>query len=351
MGLFVRTERASNWSEVEKYTIFTQRPLPPQMTPVPVIGLTAPMGHGKDAVADRLVAWLLATKSTWPCRLQLARVLRQCVEILTGGEIPASRTQTTEQKSVVLRSGWLGSDENQMRERVKRALWHAQGCPAKQDDAPHVRVECEKTTDLAPHKVVPVTRAMIDVALECLAREGAHRGTMTVGRLLQVFGTQIGRALLGDTVWIDAVRRTIDRVDRERVGSPIADRLDATDTPMVDGGGQTVAIVAIVTDVRFRNEVDFIKSYGSRSLLFRIDSSSRLNPSLAAQGQVLTTDGRERLHASETSLDGLPPETYTAVIDNNGTLADLDRILQNEIFPRITSAILSMEHLAAVRAL
>lgn len=96
-----------------------------------------------------------------------------------------------------------------------------------------------------------------------------------VRRTLQRLGTEAGRAVLGDRVWIDATLGKIDAID-----GPV-----------------------VVTDVRFPNEAEAITSAGG--ILVRV-----VRPGHE------TTDA----HPSETAMDGYP--VHVQVV-NDGSLEQL----------------------------
>jgi len=103
---------------------------------------------------------------------------------------------------------------------------------------------------------------------------------MTVGRLLQVLGTECFRAHVGADVWADALIYAW-----ERDGCP----------PVV------------VTDARFPNETAAIRRAGGVVVHVRRSGAGR-------------ADGREPAHASERALDS---EAADFVLDNDGTVEDL----------------------------
>ena len=82
-----------------------------------------------------------------------------------------------------------------------------------------------------------------------------------VRRLLQVMGTDVGRKILGDDVWINAIFRTIQADDPK---------------------------YAVISDVRFPNEVEAIEDRGG--FVLRIERTLPYHSS--------------DLHESETALDG-----------------------------------------------
>jgi len=102
--------------------------------------------------------------------------------------------------------------------------------------------------------------------------------------LLQRLGTEVGRELIGDNVWVDA---TLNRIKRD--------------------GNENGNIV--LTDTRFPNEAEAVNcmNIGGRwdSYVVRVN-----RPGVGPAGD----------HPSETSLDDYPFDFY---IDNDGDLTDL----------------------------
>lgn len=97
-----------------------------------------------------------------------------------------------------------------------------------------------------------------------------------VRQLLQRLGTEVGRTYFGENAWIDVLDRQIADEDPERV---------------------------VVTDVRFPNEVEWLRANGG--VLIRIE-----RPGV----------GPANGHASEQSLDEYEVDY---IIDNSGTIEDL----------------------------
>jgi len=97
--------------------------------------------------------------------------------------------------------------------------------------------------------------------------------------LLQKMGTEVGRMLLGESVWVDIVARQIE--------------------PGVN---------YVITDVRFPNEVEWLKSMGGTVVRITRPDTEPVNA-----------------HVSDTGVSSLPVDV---VIENDGTLDDLrDKIL------------------------
>jgi len=100
--------------------------------------------------------------------------------------------------------------------------------------------------------------------------------------LLQWWGTEFRRNLFGDTYWIDRLAATLAALDKKSV--------------------------AVIADVRFRNEAQWIKEAGGS--LWRIQRE-----------EPLEDIGRDATHASETNLDHW--RDWDQVVDNDGTLDEL----------------------------
>ena len=108
--------------------------------------------------------------------------------------------------------------------------------------------------------------------------DNAKRSFREVRELLQRFGTEAGRAIHGENVWIDALMR---------------------------GWHAAGAPPTVITDVRFPNEAAAIEAAGGITV-------------------AITRPGVEPAngHASETAL-GLDSWLFDHLIDNTGTVADL----------------------------
>ena len=103
--------------------------------------------------------------------------------------------------------------------------------------------------------------------------------TFSIRLLLQYYGTEIGRHTNPD-IWVDLAKDVCVSKD-------------------------TLHDFVLITDTRFPNEVDMIRSIGGEIIQVVRDSSTINNDT----------------HASENSLANLVPDI---VIDNNGTIEELD---------------------------
>lgn len=99
-----------------------------------------------------------------------------------------------------------------------------------------------------------------------------------VRRLMQRIGTEAGRGVLGEHVWVDAAQETLRKIDGP----------------------------AVITDVRFPNEYNFVENVLS-GWTVRISRPSLIRPAILE-------------HASETALDGFFPR-YEII--NDGTIEEL----------------------------
>lgn len=147
----------------------------------------------------------------------------------------------------------------------------------------------------------PLPRNPIDVFREMLSTLKASPSTFSARRVLQLMGTEWGRALW-DGVWVQALRRTIRKIDQGVVYSRLKGLRNEQGEPPPG---------VVVTDCRFPNEGSELKSWGGQ--VYWIDSSKRSprDTSLAIHK-----------HASEPTradFEGI----VDGDIDNNGTLGEL----------------------------
>lgn len=104
-----------------------------------------------------------------------------------------------------------------------------------------------------------------------------------IRRLLQVLGTDVGRQLIDDDVWVKAATKDIHQ-------------------------DQSI----VFTDVRFPNEAEAIRALGGQ--IWRIERPG-IKP--------------VNLHPSETAMDGWDFDAY---LDNSGTLEDLQAQVETALY-------------------
>lgn len=123
----------------------------------------------------------------------------------------------------------------------------------------------------------------------------AAMGGKTPRKIMQLLGTDFGRHMITQDVWVNALMMDYKKFflpddDFLRLGLP------SGDYPKW-----------IITDVRFPNEVRAIKERGG--LLIRVMREATVDAS----------------HASETSLDDINADKFDYTIVNNGTLNELNK--------------------------
>jgi hypothetical protein len=111
---------------------------------------------------------------------------------------------------------------------------------------------------------------------------GAYKDAqpLTYRKLLQELGTEVGRGYKSD-IWLDVMDHKAEVANRDGTG------------------------LFIVTDVRFRNEFDHLKSAGYFMVRVTRDSQLALN------------------HSSETEQESIRDIEFNAIIKNDGTLEQL----------------------------
>lgn len=227
----------------------------------PILGLRGVMGAGKDTLAERIHR-VFPEYTAW----KFGTILREAVTVLTGfvftGNDAADKAHYLSAAPAMTGMQWVV--------RITSTIRHVVGDQPLPDD---LSVEMRRI-------LFPGTSMDETVALR-----------MTVGRLLQVLGTECFRDLLGSDVWVDALfRRWFDQ------GSP----------PIV------------IADVRFPNEVAAVMRRWGVVIAVTRRSASR-------------SDGRQTAHISEHALDDHPPDI---TISNDSTPADLDTALM-AAWPRV----------------
>lgn len=120
--------------------------------------------------------------------------------------------------------------------------------------------------------------------------------------LLQLLGTEFGRNMIRDTIWIDRAFHTIDAYRKyARMAAPV-----------------------VITDLRFPNEAQAVKSRGGLVVLV-----SRSGAGLS---------GAAGSHSSEAGID---PAMISLTITNDGTLADLQAAV-DATFPTLQTVTMEL---------
>jgi hypothetical protein len=228
----------------------------------PLIGICGGIGHGKDSLGVEICKML----PEYQIR-KFATPVRHAASIIT--DIPADKMQSDSEKKAALP------------ERKYEAI----------DFIDRVAAAIRAVTRRGPASgtILAVAERLIGAGWGAFLRDGGGSlPPLSVGRLLQVLGTDCFRALVGENVWVDATL-----APWRAAGCP----------------------PAVITDVRFPNESAAIRE--AKGVIVRV-----------IRKNAKCDDGRSAAHASETALDGEDPD---AVILNDGSLADLARAFRDVI--------------------
>jgi len=145
--------------------------------------------------------------------------------------------------------------------------------------------------------------------------EALDRPGFTPRLALQLMGTEAGRLVFGDTLWISATKARIDMISK----------------------GLTKDFV--ITDVRFPNEIDAIKAWGGhvyrvkrgpepvfyKTAMVQNTTPSRHHHINESSGRTMEAKFPD-VHISEWAWIGHP---YDGDIENDGTINDLRERVQN----------------------
>jgi hypothetical protein len=137
---------------------------------------------------------------------------------------------------------------------------------------------------------------------------------MTGREFLQRLGTDAIRNNIHENAWVIATMASYRPINPELRAS-MGNVIDYSACKWPDW---------IITDVRFPNELAAIKKVGGLTI--------RINRYPEFSDQNLFDAWRKRLHTSETALDNA---TFDIVIDNGGSLKDLENKLTSLFLPKI----------------
>lgn len=119
----------------------------------------------------------------------------------------------------------------------------------------------------------------------------------TWGKMLQVFGTEITREIIGNNIWISIVELQSDLFFKQNPNG-----------------------VVCVSDCRFKNEAKKIFSWSKNARIVRIEAT------LENRLKRTEDDSRDPNHISETDLDDSLADFY--VIENNGSVDEFNEKIQ-----------------------
>lgn len=115
---------------------------------------------------------------------------------------------------------------------------------------------------------------------------------LTIRKALLEIGTKVGRGYK-DSMWLDVFNHRFEKQVKKKTGS------------------------VIVTDVRFRNEFDFLLDKGFIIIRINRESDTKIN------------------HISETNQDQIRDDELHYVLDNNKELFHLKETIEHQVFPLI----------------
>lgn len=108
-------------------------------------------------------------------------------------------------------------------------------------------------TDPDPDMAYGVAAYPLQEIVKSLGWEAA-KAIPEVRRLLQVMGTEVGREMFGETAWVDMVARQIEGLSK-----------------------------IVITDVRFKNEADFVRSLGGTVVMVKRAGNHPINQHASEQ--------------------------------------------------------------------
>jgi hypothetical protein len=120
-----------------------------------------------------------------------------------------------------------------------------------------------------------------DYALELLKARGIERDIAKDGKLLQLLGTEWGRATLGEDVWVRCLMGQIDGLKKA-----------------IDVGMKDRKTIFIISDCRFKNEFDGVPD----CFKVRLEASKEVRKARCSQWR------DNDVHPSEIDLDGYAKE-------------------------------------------
>jgi len=269
-----------------------------------IVAIHGKKGAGKDTLADFLAQEPLFVKGSQT--VSFAWALRETIEILSNGLIKAKETLTDEHKAKLIPEGSFGKTIGEFKDRIRAAFKFATNLQVEKTICillMHVRdFEIEGEHAVINDKnffIIKSKKTKQAYHLWSCPNDDYTFNTpvMTIGQLLQIFGTEVGRNIFGESIWIDKSWH--------------------------DWSGLELPIVN--KDTRFPNEFNSLVKH--RAFLIKVVRPEQNN----------NKDQRNPLHSSETALDHIPDNQWNFVVNNSGTLADFQTIVRNSIYPAIIS--------------
>jgi len=264
-----------------------------------IVGITGQAGSGKDEVAGRLVQ-----KHDFK-QLSLADPLKRFGLNVFGFDViqlwgPSSARNTFDPgfNECAIRSSQVAFEPGCSISKVRK---HCD--PGWGDAAMRLADYAEEWLfDLIPEDVEARQEAE-RMLYFWFASLGHHYAQLSPRIMLQSLGTEFGRQVVGDHVWIDNLVSTAEDV---LAGCSYEREIGIT------GEHQPPPSGVAVSDVRFNNELVRIKDVGGKIVRVTRESADKKSKKLGIVG-----------HASEAEQAAFTTDMFDAVLANEGTLSAL----------------------------
>lgn len=265
-----------------------------------IIALKGKLGSGKDTVAEIIKEQLTKNKILYQ-HLTFAENLRMCVKIFSDGKIEPSKTVTPTDKATFIEKNVFGKNVEEILRNLKKSLSHVlykDICELEETSGftgmPHDR---EETKMWLPRAFLLQMLSVIFPDITAASKNDfvPKHPEITIGRVLQLYGSDIVRNNFGGYTWALALRNELKS-----------------------------SHITIITDLRFPEELDMIQK--NNCIIYNVQADKRLSSS--------RSDGRSLTHISETALDKLNDKTIRN-IDNNGSLEQLRQVIDSSIMPEL----------------
>lgn len=252
------------------------------MAPIVVCFSGTSAKSGKDTAADFLQRYSERKYH----RVSFAWQVRKTLELLTDGKIRAENTVSDAGKGSLMPVDVIGTTRQEVVKRIQTAFaW-----TNRYDVLDNLKIMNQAVDILCDSCNVDSANGDDIVTLAVVLKEG-----MTVGRMLQLLGTEIGRNMFDDNIWVNVIR----------------DYWVTNNYPSL-----------IITDARFPNELEWVNSLPN-NIRFLVDAQERLPIKSSEIVPSLMKDGRFVSHASEIALRN-HQNKFSTIIDNNGPLENLE---------------------------
>ena len=279
-----------------------------------LIGVSGKIGSGKDTVA-KIIQWLVVLDNEAPGHFG-TNSLADTIHFIKYGK-PFLETELFANSNYVIKK---------FADKLKDIICLLIGCTRedleKEDfKNKHLGPEWDKFEFYRDRTYKPLriysTKEEAEKDLEIFGGGTVKTVKMTPRKLLQVLGTECGRNIIHENMWVNSTMKHYIARGANKDG--ILDTLleDGTKTSYIP----TLIFEGylfpkwVITDVRFPSEAKAIKSrFG---IIIRVN---RMFSTTEYGGGIPATFSDTQFHPSETSLDNY---NFDEIINNNGSLEDL----------------------------